>query len=202
MARRLVPGWGVDHLSQDAVVAFVDGELSEGAHGRATRHVAHCPDCAVEVHAQRQVRAALRHADEPSMPASLLSMLRSIPQDAELPPPPPGLAVTADGQFVSVLRPEHMNQPPAGMPTAQVAPQIPGQSRGRMLRVGATAVSGLALGAIAFVSLPGAVSPAVQPESGVLGGPVLTSGQANFQPVAVRPTATSTPTPTPEPEGR
>ncbi len=34
------------HLLPDAVVAFVDGELSAGAHERAAVHIARCPVCA------------------------------------------------------------------------------------------------------------------------------------------------------------
>ncbi|GAA4690219.1 hypothetical protein GCM10023215_28460 [Pseudonocardia yuanmonensis] len=234
---RSAPHWGVDHLSQDAVVAFVDDELSAAAHDRAAAHVASCGECAAEVVAQRQVRSALRAADEPHVPSSLLSMLRAIPQEAELPPPPPGLAMTADGQLVSVLRPERMpdapaasTAPPAASPVTSVrrtpdltgrlagpaglaGGHLPAPSRGRRLRAGAAAASGLALGALAFGVLPSAaVAPGApaQPERGVLGGSVLGGGQegaarldtgATFQPAAVRngtdPTATPAPTSAP-----
>jgi len=55
-------GWGssVPHLLPDAVVAYVDGELSAGSHDRASSHVAGCPFCAAEVAAQRQARAAVQ----------------------------------------------------------------------------------------------------------------------------------------------
>lgn len=234
---RSAPNWGVDHLSQDAVVAFVDDELSLAAHERAAAHVASCGECAAEVVGQRQVRAALRTADEPNVPSSLLSMLRNIPQEAELPPPPPGLAMTADGQMVSVLRPERMPDAQARPATAPPAssvrrtPDLTGRltgpadlagghlpaSRGRRLRVGAAAASGLALGALAFGVLPSsAVAPGgpAQPERGVLGGTVLggTAGSegaarldtgATFQPAAIRsstpPSAAPAPTTPPAP---
>ncbi|MFR9801773.1 anti-sigma factor family protein [Pseudonocardia sp. RS010] len=226
---RSVPDWGVDHLSQDATVAFVDDELSTAARQRAAAHVASCGECAAEVVAQRQVRSALRAADEPHVPSSLLSMLRAIPQEAELPPSPPGLAVTADGQVVSVLRPERMPhaRTPAGPPPAASVRRtpdlsgpdlsgpdltgpdltgpaglggghLPAPSRGRRLRAGAAAASGLALGALAFGVLPSAtVAPAApaQPDRGVLGGSVLNGGSegaarlgtgAPFQPAAIR----------------
>ncbi|MFC5949105.1 zf-HC2 domain-containing protein, partial [Pseudonocardia lutea] len=125
---RSAPHWGVDHLSQDAVVAFVDDELSAAAHERAAAHVASCAECAAEVVAQRQVRSALRAADEPHVPASLLSVLRAIPQEAELPPPPAGLAMTADGQMVSVLRPERMPDGQAPSGAASTAPATPARS--------------------------------------------------------------------------
>jgi len=219
---RGAPNWGIDHLSQDAVVAFADDELSAGAHQRAAGHLADCGECAAEVIEQRQVRSALRGADEPRVPASLLSVLRSIPQDADLPGPPPGLAVTADGQLVSVLRPDRMRTDtpspvvygaPAGL--AGTTAHVPAQSRGRRLRVGATAVSGLALGALAFGALPSAgVAPAApaQLDRGVLGGSLLggttqapgdgsssgirpTVGPA-LQPAAIRTSGTPSATPT------
>jgi len=206
---RGTPNWGVDHLSLDAIVAFVDDELSAAAHERATRHVVECGDCAAEVVAQGQVRSALRQADEPHVPSSLLSKLGSIPRDTELPGPPAGLAVSPEGELVSVLRPDRM--PPAGMshmiaPAGlDAAPAVPDQSR-RRVRVGATAVSGLALGALAFVGLPAvtASTPAVQPDRGVLGGSVLGNPgvarlDTNVQPAAVRATTTTTPTTTPAP---
>ncbi|GAA4559915.1 anti-sigma factor family protein [Pseudonocardia xishanensis] len=207
---RGTPDWGVDHLSLDAVVAFVDNELSAAAHERATRHVAACGDCAAEVVAQGQVRSALRSAHEPHVPSSLLSKLGSIPRDTDLPGPPPGLAMSPEGELVSVLRPERM--PSAGLgpmvsPAGLNGAQVPGQSR-RRIRVGATAVSGLALGALAFVGLPaaGSTTPPAQPDRGVLGGAVLGgpgAAQLNtgVQPAAVRNSTAPTPSPsrTPEP---
>jgi hypothetical protein len=202
-SRRFSRDWGFDHLSQDAVVAFVDDELSAAAHTRAERHVADCGECAAEVVAQRQVRSALRAADEPQVPAWLLNKLGSIPQDTDLPGPPPGLAMTADGELVSVLRPEALAAP-AGLGA------VPAQPQRRRMRVGVTAVSGLALGALAFVGLPSASStPPAPPDRGVLGGSVLgtpNSGTARLntgptvQPAAVRNTPTPTPSPTRTPE--
>ena len=49
-----------EHLSIEAVAAFVDGELRMTAHLRAAHHLSLCPQCATEVDAQRQARAALR----------------------------------------------------------------------------------------------------------------------------------------------
>lgn len=157
------PDWGQDHLSSDAIVAFVDRELADRPHRRATRHLGECAECSAHVHAQRQARAALRSAECPRLPSSLLSMLQSIPQEAELPGPPAGLAVTADGQFVTVQRVERF---PA-------APRV----RSSRIRLGAgAAVSGLALGALAL-GAPGVVSgspvPPPGPERGVFDRPLL-----------------------------
>ncbi|MCU1627084.1 MAG: hypothetical protein JWP64_2033 [Pseudonocardia sp.] len=196
--RRFVrgPGWGTDHLSSDAVVAFVDGELAAGAHERATAHVRECLECTAEVRVQRQVRTRLRGADDPTVPSSLLAALQSIPHDAELPPSPPGLAMTADGTLVSVLRPERMpdvvrpavsvRRPfgptlpdaPAGLPDGlpDRSDEHPQAGRVRRLRVGAVgAVSGLALGALALGAVPsaGVVHTGVPAPRGVLGGAVL-----------------------------
>jgi hypothetical protein len=205
------PDWGQDHLSSDAIVAYVDDELASGPHLRATQHLAQCHECAAQVVAQGQARSALRMADCPSLPTSLLSSLRSIPQDTDLPAPPAGLAVTPDGQFVSVLRPE-CPMPELGAPrgstrrqadSVTIAPSH-GRRPPRGLRVGTgVAVSGLAIGAIAF-ALPteaGAPSDAAPPAGEVRGG-VVSPVDARLQlppaPQAVPPAApTSAPAPAP-----
>ena len=133
-----VPDWGQDHLTVEAVAAYVDGELAERPYDRATRHLAACPECAAQVVAQGQARSALRSARCPSLPSSLMSALRSIPHDTELPGPPNGLAMSPEGELVSPLRPE----PPAGLASTP---------KPRRSRVGAgAAISGLALGALAI----------------------------------------------------
>lgn len=159
-----VPDWGQDHLSAEAVAAYVDGELGDRPYDRATRHLAECEECAAQVVAQGQARAALRSARCPSLPSSLISSLRSIPQAAELPPAPNGLAMSQDGQLVAMLvpaspsagssRPEFtrtgMLASDAAEPPAGLAEQ-PAPSRGRFGRFGAgAAMSGLALGALAI----------------------------------------------------
>lgn len=183
-----VPDWGQDHLSSDAVVAYVDNELAEGPNSRATRHLAECRECAAQVVAQGQARAALRSAACPSLPSSLLSSLRSIPQDADLPGPPPGLAMTADGQLVSVLRPERPSDrlpesvPPAGLPSSSVLPTHGARPAvQRRIRLGAgAAVSGLALGALAFAA-PGlgseGPSAAAAVDRSVFGSPASAGNQ-------------------------
>jgi anti-sigma factor RsiW len=76
-----------EHLSTEAVAAFVDGELRMTAHLRAAHHLSLCPQCATEVEAQRQARTALRDSCPIVVPSSLLGMLSQIPHDA--PPQPP-----------------------------------------------------------------------------------------------------------------
>jgi hypothetical protein len=76
-----------EHLSIEAVAAYVDGELRMNAHLRAAHHLSLCPDCAAEVDAQRQAREALRESSWPvSMPSSLFNSLSQIPY-APLTPP-------------------------------------------------------------------------------------------------------------------
>ena len=105
---------GTDHLTTEAVVAYVDGELSVGAHQRASGHLAGCEQCTLEVHAQQQARAALRTADPLTMPSSLLGALCSIP-DAATAGTPLSLDVSvragsvvfsAHSGYVAVLRPD------------------------------------------------------------------------------------------------
>src|SRR5690348_18038342 len=70
-----------EHLSTEAIAAFVDGELRMTAHLRAAHHLSLCPECAGEVEAQRQARAALRDSRPIAIPNSLLGLLSQIPQD-------------------------------------------------------------------------------------------------------------------------
>jgi hypothetical protein len=71
-----------EHLSTEAVAAFADGELRMTAYLRAGRHMSLCPQCAAEVEAQRQARAALRDSCPIVVPSSLLGMLSEIPRHA------------------------------------------------------------------------------------------------------------------------
>jgi Putative zinc-finger len=139
------PAWG-GHLALDAIVAYVDEELSPGARRRALEHLARCSQCAAEVIAQTQARLALRGSATPSLPSSLLSTLRAIPAEAELPAPPAGLAVGPDGELVSMLR----------------EPRPSRRHPDRRVRLGAGVVaSGLALGGLMVAS--NATGPGVTP---------------------------------------
>jgi hypothetical protein len=71
-----------EHLSIEAVAAFVDGELRMTAHLRAAHHLSLCQECAAEVEAQRQARTALRDSCPIAIPSSLLGMLSQIPHHA------------------------------------------------------------------------------------------------------------------------
>lgn len=148
------------HLTLDAAVALVDGELAPGATQRATEHVDRCLSCAAEVAAQRQARRRLRDAALPGAPTSLLSSLRAIPDSAEVPPLPPMLAADAAGRVVAPAggtppRTGPGAEPPAGT-TALAAPEISSARGRRRLRRGlavglpVVVVSGVAVGAVTF----------------------------------------------------
>ena len=72
-----------EHLSTEAIAAFVDGELRMTAHLRAAHHLSLCPQCAAEVEAQQQARAALRDSCPINIPSSLLGALSQIPHDVD-----------------------------------------------------------------------------------------------------------------------
>ncbi|MBB5956173.1 anti-sigma factor RsiW [Saccharothrix tamanrassetensis] len=162
-------GWGLSeqHLLPDAVVAFVDGELSASAHGRASAHLARCPFCAAEAYSQQQARSAVRAAETPCAPAGLLARLGAIPQEVDLPSAPDGLAVTEDGQLVAVQRPDRAAAFGTGPVLGQSRPFGTGSRFGsRRARQGAgVVVSGLMLGALALV-VPGSEDSAPVPAQG------------------------------------
>ncbi|MDA3626241.1 zf-HC2 domain-containing protein [Saccharopolyspora oryzae] len=170
-------GWGLpeQHLALDAIVAFVDGELSPNANDRAAAHLARCPACTADAAAQRQARAAVKAAGTPSISPKLLQALQAIPGHAELPSQPDGLALTEDGQLVAVSRPDRANRFGTGAILGSTTPlgggqQPLGSSRpfagdsgepeparrmGRRTKQGAGVVfSGLVLGALALMNLP------------------------------------------------
>ena len=68
-----------EHLSIEAIAAFVDGELRMNAHLRAAHHMSLCPECAAEVEDHSRARAALRDSRPVRMPSSLLGLLSEIP---------------------------------------------------------------------------------------------------------------------------
>lgn len=77
-----------DHLSIEAVAAYVDGELPMKAHLRAGSHLSLCPQCSAEVDAQGQARDALRDSRPVTVPSTLMGLLSQIPQSAPEEPAP------------------------------------------------------------------------------------------------------------------
>jgi anti-sigma factor RsiW len=181
-------GWGLSeqHLLPDVVVAFVDGELASTAHSRATAHLARCPICAAEAAYQQQVRHAVRTAGMPSCASGLLDKLRAIPQEVDLPSAPDGLAMTEDGQLVTVLRPDRAAASGAfgSGPRLGATPPLGAGSNvlgrmvtGRRARHGAgVVVSGLMISALVFVAPTGEPTPQTRPTSPrVAGSPTVAS---------------------------
>ncbi|MDO4910497.1 MAG: anti-sigma factor [Corynebacterium sp.] len=91
-----------EHLSTEAIAAFVDGELPHVAMHRARVHLVHCKECAHEVRVQREASARLREGDGavPSIPEHLMSRLTSM---AEWCPSGPGVEDTANPRPQSFL---------------------------------------------------------------------------------------------------
>ena len=205
------PDWGQDHLSLEAVVAFVDGELAPGPHARATQHLGQCPECAAQVVAQGQARTALRTAGWPCLPSALLSSLRAIPQDTDLPGPPPGLAMTGrrpaglgaaartgcravrrrrTARFRSDRhRPAQPRRPRPAAPAGAPASPAARRHRGRRLRAGARARWSSAPPARQRRRVRPAPAPASRPRPAAAGvrrpdGPPTVRGRA----AAARPT--------------
>ena len=84
-----------EHLSTEAIAAFVDGELRMNAHLRAAHHISLCPECAAEVDGQRRARAALRDSHPIRIPTKLLGLLSEIPHG----PPDDGAAHPESGPW-------------------------------------------------------------------------------------------------------
>jgi hypothetical protein len=82
-----------EHLSIEAISAFVDGELRMNAHLRAAHHISLCPECAAEVDGHRRARAALRDSRPIRIPSTLLGLLSQIPHG-----PPEDDAETQQGE--------------------------------------------------------------------------------------------------------
>lgn len=67
-----------DHLSAEAVAAYVDHRLPAAGLTRADAHLARCPRCRQEVSDQRDARRALRGSGPIHMPEDLRDRLRSL----------------------------------------------------------------------------------------------------------------------------
>lgn len=122
-----------EHLATEAVVAFVDGELSMTAYQRAAAHLSICGDCVAEVDAQQRVRTAVRSAAPLTMPAGLRLMLTGIADTSrpEVEPESPVLPL------------------PAAPPRGVDAGKAPGSRSGRPFHLGVLTVSVLAIGVLA-----------------------------------------------------
>ncbi|MFT4200023.1 zf-HC2 domain-containing protein [Gordonia sp. (in: high G+C Gram-positive bacteria)] len=74
------PFASTEHLSTEAVAAYVDGELGGTAVSRADAHLALCATCAAAIESQKAARAALRNSGSAiTAPMNLLGQLSQIP---------------------------------------------------------------------------------------------------------------------------
>ena len=87
-----------EHLSSEAITAYVDGELRMNAHLRAAHHLSLCADCAAEVDYQNRARSVLRDSHPIRIPSTLLGMLSQIPDSPPAEPPAPPPDPFADGK--------------------------------------------------------------------------------------------------------
>lgn len=136
----------VSHLSDEAVAAFADGVLRDGARSRAEQHLSTCAECREAVRGQRAASAVLRSAPLPCLPTGLADRLRNLPGTTPLPASPfAPAALTCDSQpmfaaFHTVVadpatpaRPAHLSTPApdvasstaAVLPPAAVLPCSP-----------------------------------------------------------------------------
>ena len=72
------------HLSEDALAAYVDGILPRGADERAAKHLRSCAECRAAVDVEREAKALLGAAPDPSLPAGLMARLLDVPMTADL----------------------------------------------------------------------------------------------------------------------
>ena len=88
-----VPDWGQDHLTVEAVVAYVDGELAERPYDRATRHLCHVSGvrCAGRRAGPGPVGAAVGALSEPAVLADVGAA--GDPAGHRAPRPAAGLAI-------------------------------------------------------------------------------------------------------------
>lgn len=67
-----------DHLSTEAVAAYVDARLPQAGQARADAHLGLCGQCRRDVDDQREARKALRGSGPINMPSDLRDRLRSL----------------------------------------------------------------------------------------------------------------------------
>lgn len=110
------------HLALEAVVAYVDGELSPSARARAEAHVGACRQCSSDVAAQREAKGALRGAGGPDLPGDLLTRLCRIPFTTEL--QPPGMTLAMHGEQLLWSRSVPADTVPVDRSAVDTAPAV------------------------------------------------------------------------------
>ncbi len=92
-----------EHLSTEAIAAYVDGELRMKSYLRAAHHLSLCPQCAAEVDGQSQARSALRESRPVTTPSTLFNLLSQIPEST--PEEPAGPTPALGDQFADGATP-------------------------------------------------------------------------------------------------
>ena len=142
-----VPDWGQDHLTVEAVVAYVDGELAERPYDRATQHLFGVSGmrCADGRAGPGPVGAAVGAMSQPAVLADVSAACDPAGHRASRPAQRPSMG--PDGELVAQLRPgpaAPIAPPPAGLwPPHLPRPVAPASGAG-------AAIAGLALGALAI----------------------------------------------------
>ena len=114
-----------EHLSTEAIAAFVDGELRMNAHLRAAHHISLCADCAAEVEGQRRARAALRDSHPIRIPSTLLGLLSQIPHC----PPDDDAGAQQGGQWETPRARGSGGRPPEGGRQSRLSDRFPDGSK-------------------------------------------------------------------------
>ena len=156
------------HLSEDALAAYVDRTLSPTADDRAARHLRSCAECRSAVDVEREAKALLGAAPDPSLPAGLMARLLDVPMTADLGGTDQVLAIDGDrlgwstGSTNSDTRVVERRAAAPARPRPQVRPAGPARPAGRSARARRTrrglavSLAGLAFGVIASAASAGA----------------------------------------------
>jgi hypothetical protein len=156
------------HLSEDALAAYVDRTLSPTADDRAARHLRSCAECRGAVDVEREAKALLGAAPDPSLPAGLMARLLDVPMTADLGGTDQVLAIDGDrlgwstGSTNSDTRVVERRAAAPARPRPQVRPAGAARPAGRSARARRTrrglavSLAGLAFGVIASAASAGA----------------------------------------------
>jgi anti-sigma factor RsiW len=171
------------HLSEDALAAYVDGILSPAADERAAKHLRSCAECRTAVDVEREAKALLGAAPDPSLPAGLMSRLLDVPMTADLGGSDRVLAIdggqlgwsTGTTSFDTRVVERRAAAPARPRPQVRPAgaPRPAGRStRARRTRRGlAVSLAGLAFGVIASAASAGPSGAAATSRVGDVPGP-------------------------------
>ena len=171
------------HLSEDALAAYVDGILSPAADERAAKHLRSCAECRTAVDVEREAKALLGAAPDPSPPAGLMARLLDVPMTADLGGSDRVLAIEGDrlgwstGTTSSDTRVVERRAAAPARPRPQVRPTGAARPAGRGTRARRTrrglavSLAGLAFGVIASAASTGPAGAAATSRVGDVPGP-------------------------------